>query len=282
MLVRIASAIAALCAVVIAALFICIIIPNLISACRLLWLTIRVIKRKVQADDVVSAQIVPWPEPISREELIRASDPGNTTRVNDKIIWGYWHQGADKLPGFCDMAVRSWRLRHPDWKIIILSEDNYKMYVSHTDLPSTFDSLKIQIRSDIIRSAVLQRYGGVYLDISYVTLKAFDDVWDTAKQHGDIYLTSLWTLPSQGRDVVVPNICLMVAPKPHNPLLEAWHRSLVKYFECPKFTIPTMKQHPVMSRVSTLLDHPSLWALKAISPMARLWRLERLKVRCSK
>ena len=264
-----------LCSFLLAVLFLSL-LPTLISACRLLLWTIRVFKKKATFDPVVSAQVGPWPEPVSREELLGLSSSLDShTAINkDKIIWGCWYQGGGKLPGICDMAVQSWRLRHPDWKIIIVSEDNYKNYVSHTDLPSTFDSLKIQVRTDIIRSAVLLRYGGVYMDISYVVLKAFDNLWEAAKQNEDIYLTSLWTLQSEGQDMVVPNICLIVAPKPHNPLLAAWHRSLLKYFESPSFTIHEMKKHPVLSRVSTLLDHPSLWKFKQMSPyLASLWAM---------
>jgi len=46
-----------------------------------------------------------------------------------KVIWGYWHQGINNLPGFCQMAVESWRLHHPDWNVIILSQENYKDFV---------------------------------------------------------------------------------------------------------------------------------------------------------
>ena len=268
MLARIGTAVGILCGIVLATMLVLVGLPKLLASLRMLWLTIRVFRRKAHSDRVVSAPVGPWKKPRSRRELLEELG-------TDKIIWGYWHQGSDHLPGFCDMAVQSWRLRHPDWKIIVLSEDNYQEYVSHTDLPSTFDSLKIQIRSDIIRSAVLQRDGGVYMDISYVVLKALDDIWDKAKQNNDIYLTSLWTLPSpQGHDMVVPNICLIVAPRPHNPVLATWHRSLLDYFECPSVTTQDMKQHPVLSRVSFLLDHPALWVCKRFSPyLASLWTL---------
>jgi len=146
--------------------------------------------------------------------------------------------------------------------------------VSPKDLPSTFKSLKIQFQSDIIRASVLKRYGGVYLDISYVLLKALDDIWENAKEKNDIYLTSLWTLELDGHDFVVPNICLIISPQPNNPLLAAWHNALLNFFERPCFTITEMKQHPVLMRVGKFIDHPSLWQIKKMSPyFASLWVL---------
>lgn len=70
---------------------------------------------------VVSKAITePWPEPLSPETLF-----DNSTR----ILWGYWDKGEDELPGLCQLAVRSWRARHPNWRVVIVSQGNFKDYV---------------------------------------------------------------------------------------------------------------------------------------------------------
>jgi len=109
----------------------------------------------------------PWTEP--SEDAIP---------VGSKVLWGYWHTGRKNMPPFCELCVRTWEARHPNWTVVILSDSNYKTYVGPSDLPSTFESLKVQHRSDIIRFAVLKRFGGVYLDVSTVCMKSFDGIWD--------------------------------------------------------------------------------------------------------
>lgn len=183
---------------------------------------------------------------------------------NNKIIWGFWHSGEETLPGFCQLAVKSWRAHHPDWKIVILSDANYKHYVSPSDLPSTFASLKVQYRSDLIRLAVLRRYGGLYLDASYTIYRAFDDVWDQAEARNDLYLTSLVTL-SQSGELRFPNNCFILAPQPQNPVLVEWQRRCIAYLEDPCLTTAAAPQHPQFQRVAHHFSDPALGALSYLT-----------------
>lgn len=284
--------------VVCSCLLVMVVVPMLpkVAMCgRLVVLAFQCLSLKKDIHQYRHEQVGPWPAPVSREELFQShlslissrrllsDDIGtrNLTSIGtNKIIWGHWHQGADNLPGFCQLALESWKMHHPDWHIIILSEANYKNYISHEDLPSTFNSLKLQTRGDIMRSSVLRRYGGIYLDMSYVLVRALDDIWESAEENEDLYLTSLWTIdakelgPDIGRDIVVPNNALIVAPRPNNPVLNAMHKTLIAYLESPSYTTQEMKHHPVMSRVSSLMDKPSNWIFSEIAPyIACLWSL---------
>jgi Capsular polysaccharide synthesis protein len=58
-----------------------------------------------------------WPEPPETRALALGNEK--------KTIWGYWHQGEESLPGFCQLAVESWRVRHPDRNIVILLLSNF-------------------------------------------------------------------------------------------------------------------------------------------------------------
>ena len=206
-----------------------------------------------------------WEEPKSSFELF-----GNST----KLIWGYWDSYPDNLPDLCQKSILSWQLRNPDWKIIILNDQNYKQYVSVSDLPTTFDSLKVQHRSDILRLAVLIRYGGIYMDASTLVYKGFDDIWD-AVDEDKVLLTSLNQLPKAGLDMY--NNGLLMTKRPYNPFLLEWRRRIVQYSENPALSIDEMKVHPAFSRVNQHWNDPTLGILGAMIPYhSNLWILNDL------
>ena len=97
---------------------------------------------------VQSIELQTWTEPSA-----------DAISTGSKVLWGYWHTGRENLHPFCELCVRTWEARHPKWTVVILSDSSFKTYVSPSDMPSTFESLKVQHRSDIVRFAVLRRFG---------------------------------------------------------------------------------------------------------------------------
>lgn len=114
-----------------------------------------------------------WPDP-----------PIDQFDNSTKIIWAYWHSGYDNLPPLARIAYQSWKASHPSWTIIILSDTNYHLYVPSYHVPSTFELLKVQYRSDIVRLSVLARYGGAYLDMTTVVFQSLDGIWDQELSRG--------------------------------------------------------------------------------------------------
>ena len=229
-------------------------------------------------------QTVVHPPVISKKtssKKIKAwTEPPNTlnnSNNNKKIIWAYWHAGEEALPGFCQLAVQSWKVRNPGWQVIILSDQNYQQYVSPSDLPSTYfeATFKVQHRSDILRLAVLRRYGGLYLDASYVLLRGLDDLWDKAHQHNHFYLTSLVTLQQhREEEMAFPNNCLLLVPRPQNPVLVKWQTKMIQYMEDPCYSHDDLKRHPLFARVARHLKDPSFGALSNLAVyFSALWLL---------
>ena len=219
-----------------------------------------------------------WDEPLTALELFGPSQNKNsktTTTTNTKIIWGYWASYPEGFPFLCQKALESWQVRNPEWTIIMLNDNNFQQYVSVSDLPSTFYSLKVQHRSDIIRLAVLIRYGGIYLDASTLVYKGFDGIWDQLDQENQqdkLLITSLNQLPSVGFDMY--NNGLMMTKGLQNPFLVEWRRRILEYSEAPALTQEDMKAHPAFARVHHHWDDPSLGVLGAMVPYhSNLWIL---------
>lgn len=224
------------------------------------------LKAKQTFPPVVHETIDDWGEPLPYQQVTE----------DKKVIWGYWKQGKDQLPGLCQLAVRSWKVHHPDWKIIILDDTNYQQYVSSEDVPSTFFHLKTQHRSDIVRLAVMRRYGGLYLDASYILFKNMDQLWDLAEQNGNFYITAPLSLPMNSRQapMAFPNNAFLLTTQPQNPVLVAWHQKSLEFLETPVYTMDLIKQHPTMSRVSHLIGDPAFGPVAGLAPyVCNLWTM---------
>ena len=90
----------------------------------------------------------------------------------EKIIWAFWDTSA--LPNLVQKCINSWRVHLPDWKIIILSTETLKPYISLDELPSSFSDLSNPFKSDVLRLLLLKKYSGVWLDSSLFVLDNFD------------------------------------------------------------------------------------------------------------
>ena len=189
---------------------------------------------KQNLPQVKSVETNPWPQPDPR-----AFPPGQ------RILWGYWNSGEDSMPEFNKLCIASWRANNPDWKVIILSDKNYKEYVAAEELPSTFSSLKVQHRSDLVRVAVLVRYGGVYMDVSTICCKGFDKIFESPETP-ELLITPAFTL-SDG--VPSPNNALLIAREPNNPILSTFLTKMIAYWEHPATTLEEMKTRPEFTRI---------------------------------
>jgi hypothetical protein len=207
---------------------------------------------------VRTVDTVAWPEP-------------TWTPDNEKIIWGFWDAGEDKMSALCRFATESWSVRNPTWTVIIVSDHSYQQYVSFNDIPTTFQSLLPQHRSDIVRTALLLRYGGVYLDVSTFMYKGLDQVWNQLDPD-TLALTSILSYPESGFEVY--NNAVLMARKPNNPVLREWQRRFLAYMEDPCLTFKQVLEHPQFQRVRQFIVHRSNGILKDMAPYgALLWML---------
>lgn len=86
-----------------------------------------------------------------------------------KIIWIYWAQGWDNAPDLQKSVLLSWKYRNEihGWKVIPLSDTHNSLQKYLPDFEQNFKGLQhlaIQARSDILRTALIYKYGGLWVD----------------------------------------------------------------------------------------------------------------------
>lgn len=186
---------------------------------------------------------VAWPE------------PNVDAQSGEKILWGFWDGGQEAMPVVCQLAVRSWHARNPGWRVVILSDTNYKEFVSLSDLPSTFDSLIPQHRSDILRIAVLLRYGGIYLDVSTFVYRGFDQVWEELDDKS-LGLSTAVHIPDTNLQMY--NNAMMMSKTPQNAVLLEWQKRVKVYMENPGLTKESVCAHPSFQRILKYIQNDAM------------------------
>lgn len=93
-----------------------------------------------------------------------------------KILWTYWHS-LEKMPEFVRKCIDTWRFHNKDYVINIVTSKTLSKYVGFEESYRIkhwkfMDSA--QRMSDLVRLALLSKYGGIWLDASCVCYESFD------------------------------------------------------------------------------------------------------------
>lgn len=95
----------------------------------------------------------------------------------DKIIWQYWGQGTniDEVPEVVKISFNSVDRYKGDYKVIRLDDESIKKYI---DLPDFVwqkkgnNNFRLVFFSDLLRLALLEAYGGIWIDATIVLTSA--------------------------------------------------------------------------------------------------------------
>ncbi|MBP2237135.1 hypothetical protein J2Z31_003649 [Sinorhizobium kostiense] len=89
----------------------------------------------------------------------------------EKVIWIYWDKPIEDAPPFVKFAIASWSSKNPEWQVNVLSDDTLSNFI---DIDEPGGARKIQSKSDVIRLALLEQYGGVWVDATCCCVKPLD------------------------------------------------------------------------------------------------------------
>lgn len=83
----------------------------------------------------------------------------------DKVIWQYWAQGYDNLPGVVSDCIKSVDQNKGEYVVIRLDDSNVGEYVSVPErVADRCRRCGLAQYSDLLRLALLSAYGGVWID----------------------------------------------------------------------------------------------------------------------
>jgi len=117
------------------------------------------------------------------------------------VIWTYWRGVADdsgaKPPAFVDMCVKGWQFLNPGYNIHVLTPETVSKWLSPSDLPETFKDLPVQHQSEIVRLALLLKYGGVWLDPTVFLTRSLTSFMERASSSRTFFHTEVTEIPQE-------------------------------------------------------------------------------------
>jgi hypothetical protein len=154
------------------------------------------------------------------------------------MIWIFWWQGMDNAPLVVQKCYDSVKRNFPDWKITVLTADNYQDYVSfpnYIEEKRNKGIISLTHFSDLMRLELLIKYGGLWLDatvfctghnIPRSILKSDIFVFQTQKPGADGHATlmSSWLIYAKANNHLLMSTQLL--------LYDYWKKSnqLIDYF----------------------------------------------------
>ena len=127
--------------------------------------------------------------------------------VVPKVLYMFWHDGkpGKELRHMISLAKRM----NPTWKVRLLSEK------SPCAKPQGFEKLQPAHKSDWYRISYIEKYGGVWMDISCIHLRPLE-TWV------DLRSAALQGFRWPGRTTTMENWAFAAAP--HNAFVREWKR----------------------------------------------------------
>eukprot|EP01024_Parvocaulis_polyphysoides_P019874 TRINITY_DN19102_c0_g2_i1.p1 TRINITY_DN19102_c0_g2~~TRINITY_DN19102_c0_g2_i1.p1 ORF type:complete len:369 (-),score=38.80 TRINITY_DN19102_c0_g2_i1:983-2029(-) len=158
-----------------------------------------------------------------------------------KYAWSFWHQGEDQMPDFMKLNVQTWRSKlGEEWKITVLNEqqDSKNFYLNFIDLeelPKAFDSMDKKKKRDMVRLALLCRYGGVWIDASVILVKPISQ-WvkfsGSQPEHiSGFYLSKFGSEKFNYKDLFSS---WFIAANKNSPFIHKWYEVVCEYYSEPK------------------------------------------------
>jgi hypothetical protein len=80
--------------------------------------------------------------------------------VEPRRVYVYWAQGFDQAPAIVQLCAREMRRHHGD-DLVMLDDSNLDHYIALPDVGRTLSKTQY---SDLVRLAILIRFGGIWLD----------------------------------------------------------------------------------------------------------------------
>ncbi len=136
--------------------------------------------------------------------------------INQNNIFAFW-ESPNPIPAYLDLCRDTWIKNIPNCKIHILNHSNLHEYIGNTYDLEKLKTISFAMQSDIISAAVLEKFGGLFLDLDCIVT---DDIFDIFNNISDTKLISF------GRpDSKAIHLAVLFCRAPNNPILREWRKA---------------------------------------------------------
>ncbi len=149
--------------------------------------------------------------------------PGASGEI-PRIIWILWLQGWAAAPAIVQASLKTWQMHNPGWTIRALERAVLDDLLRDDELFSIVarKNIEPEALADVVRIALLRRYGGIWADSTVYCLRPLDTWLDENMRSGFFAFARL------APERVISSWFL--AAKPGNYIVEAWYRRCLLYW----------------------------------------------------
>lgn len=132
-----------------------------------------------------------------------------------KLIWSYWE--GSEMPKLVKECIHSWKKQNPKYKLVVLNDLKVKELFNF-DLETIKNKELIPRKADFARLLAIEKYGGIWIDSSILTLKPFESFLPLDENIDFIGYIAPHTT---NMDIPIIENWFFAAPK-NSPLIQDW------------------------------------------------------------
>jgi hypothetical protein len=144
--------------------------------------------------------------------------------IPHKTIWTCWFQGRECAPRLVQKCINSWEQMNPGWSVRCLDTEAARRLTRFDRIVNSQRSITAASASDILRISLLHEFGGVWADASCLCNRPLDEWLSTVLEPEGFFG---FDRPARTR----PIASWFLAAKPGSPILDAWYRETVDFWE---------------------------------------------------
>ncbi|KAI9720220.1 MAG: hypothetical protein M1812_003038 [Candelaria pacifica] len=209
--------------------------------------------------------------------------------TSEKNVWAFWDNSYDAMYPWCRRNVLGWvRRLGPSWTVRVLnavpgSPNHFHNFVGPEHFPTAFNQGKLTGRnkgqhlSDLVRLAVLYQldfaclsgrlfdpwaqaglhsFGGVYMDVSTILIRALDDIcWRSIEDPLSPYEVACFAFQSRTYFGQIFNA--FIATRKSNPFIKRWKEIFAEMWK-DRTDVQDIHQHALVRHLGLMTpDDPS-------------------------
>lgn len=139
-----------------------------------------------------------------------------------RIIHQIWLQGSDHLPEKYLTTTDRMKNFHPQWKYILWSEVDILKELTKEQVQAYYSFIYLHQKVDYARYVLLDKYGGVYIDVDVDVVKSIDTIMPMADEY-DLTVSKLSVSSPESYFICKKSECLnngIIIAKPNNIILK--------------------------------------------------------------
>lgn len=143
----------------------------------------------------------------------------NNVDVNTNNIFAFW-ESQEPIPAYLELCKDTWIKNIPNCQIHILNHSNLQHYIGDTYHLDDLKKISFAMQSDIISAAILEKFGGLFLDIDCIVIDDLFHIFNSISQD---------KLIAFGRPAAFTiHLAVLYSKKPNNPILTGWRQEAQK------------------------------------------------------